>query len=170
MCSQTTRPHLANEQKRVQNSMQRKSSPLHICSRSWTLLKLVLGKQQACFPVLVRQQHLKMSHRLVRHEWHIVNSKTVPASAMPKPAPFVKLTIRLACFFFFLPSPEFLFWPKTNCFCVTQNTSTCLQPEENVTGKGLLRNSLTKGNGANVYGQGGRRECWCLFSPLETKS
>lgn len=65
------------------------------------MLKLVLGKQQACFPVLVRQQHLKMSRCLVRHEWHIVNSKTVPASAMPKPAPFAKLTSRLACFFFF---------------------------------------------------------------------
>lgn len=111
------------------------------------MLKLVLGKQQACFPTLVQQQHLKMSRRLVRHEWHIVDSKTVPASAMPKPAPFAKLTSRLACFFF--PSPEFLFWPKTIVSVSLKILELVCNPEENVTGKGLLRNSPMKGNDAN---------------------
>lgn len=115
------------------------------------MLKLVLGKQQACFPALVRQQHLKMSRRLVRHEWHIVDSKTVPASAMPKPAPFAKLTSRLACFFFFSPSPEFLFWPKTIVSVSLKILELVCHPEENVTGKGLLRNSPTKGNDANRW-------------------
>lgn len=48
-----------------------------------------------------------MSSCLVRDERHVVDSRTESASAVPRPAPFGKLTNRLA-FFFFLP-PSFSF-------------------------------------------------------------